>query len=387
GREAALANIEAMQAFLMADVEYGAEARSAIFKLMAQRDRSVLETFVKELFVQRYNVDLQKTALTRRPYRGYDRVMVISSTDKTARFKEMHMRELFGRIDGVDIYSRAAEGFDEAGQILGIIANLERINAETNGEFRRTLGEHNMAIFPDAGLAERFSPMTQALDDQRGWQELLGNFMTGKGLSVQARLILGVMLNSLDFAGTSQGRNYTDMFWTSQQVAGTIPHNRIEKSSFAFQKFYVPIDWDVPKELLLKQLRQFGTIAIDKTTGEIVEFFGNQDSGAVKVEEGRLVYNKDNQYILDALKRNDVIAGFDFGSFRMNNALLRVLWNYWVNKTTFDEAGKEVKVFDQIRQDKSPDHQIAKSWKRDIDPDFTQPLTFLLQAIVNIRVF
>jgi hypothetical protein len=128
--------------------------------------------------------------------------MVLSSTPSTAAFKKLQLDKLFRGLGEVNIISQSTGSFDELGQIMGIVVCLQQEDELQNGALKRHLEQDDidLAIYPDAGLAERFIPMTFALDEQRGWQDLLGTFPDARGNAVKAKLITGVMLNTAAFA-------------------------------------------------------------------------------------------------------------------------------------------------------------------------------------------
>ncbi|MDD5634778.1 MAG: hypothetical protein PHW46_05845, partial [Candidatus Omnitrophica bacterium] len=280
---------------------------------------------------------------------------------------------------GVTIFSEISH--ENAGQILGQVLLLEGAQRRAGDLKPKDLLQRNdiaMATFHDGGQASRFSPLTLGLNDARGRQYVGGTYTNSSGEQLPAELLPLVMTNSSDFARTLAGTGRSDVFWTSQIVAGAIRHDSIQRGSVSYAKFFVPIDPSLPDEELLKQFRQFGTIVLDEE-GNLKAFYGNQDSGAVDVDKvsGKLVWSADRKHIKDDLfeAAKDGRAGFDYGSFSMSNDLMRILWDYWINKK--DESG--VSIIDNCLKT----GRLDKKWKRDIDPDFTQPLTFLLRAIAE----
>ncbi len=375
GLAAAIGNSEAMETFLMTDVRYGDAVRNEIIRLRYENRADELEKFVKETFAKRYNIDLIKTSISRRPYNGYDFIIISSSTEDEALSKKETLQKDFAAIPSVRIYSEVCS--DDGGQILGHITTLENASREAarEGINLKDLIRNNkikMAVFHDGGKGERASPITQPLGNARGRQDVIGHYRNSSGELVNAELLPLVILNSLDFAQTNDAKR-VDTFWTSQLVAGTVPHTSVRRNNASYDKFLVPIDWTVPENTLASQLFQFGTATTDEE-GYIQKFHGSQAYGAaMKLTDGSFALNPESKRIYNELK-NSPQAWFDFGSFSMGNAMLIALWDYWMNKR--DENG--VPIIENYIGNRTLD----KKWKRDIDPHFTQPLAFLLQAIV-----
>ncbi|MFH1305213.1 MAG: hypothetical protein ABIH74_02280 [Candidatus Omnitrophota bacterium] len=361
-------DLKAMKAFLMGDTEYGSAARKIIQKLSADGKTDESDRFVEETFMKRYNIDLTKTALTRRPYEGYDYILVVSSTEDEARSKGEILKGIFGDLN-VKVFSGVA---GNGGQLIDEIRIFE--SASRAGLPLREIlarNEKKIGIWHDGGKGERSSPLAQSLSNSRGRQALVGSFRASSGELTDAELLLYVILNSLDFARSNDGSS-SDTYWTSQDIAGTVRHTAIERSNASYSKFMVPIDWSVSPELLHAQLFQFGTMTTDER-GFIQNFYGNQTRGAaMKTATGGYALNPEHAHVHADLKDSPQ-AGFDFGSYSMNNAMKLALWNYWVEKR--DENGTLI-IDHSIRAG-----EIDAKWKRDIDPHFTQPLAFLLQAI------
>ncbi|MFH1798284.1 MAG: hypothetical protein ABH844_02910 [Candidatus Omnitrophota bacterium] len=376
GRYAAIKNnnIEAMQAFLMADVEFGTGVRDKIKRLKADMEPdSKINKFTKEMFIKRYNIDLARTALTRRPYQGYDNIMILASTKDEALYKK---RDLEKDSKGLPVKIFSEVVADEGGQIIGIVTGLE--SAERKHKNVRDILKANkqkMGIFPDGGMAERFGPIVYGLSDARGSQDTVGTYSDANTNTVDAELFPMVVLNSLDFAKSNDGTS-TDVFWTSQLIAGTVNHEELQRIKAPYAKLIVPIDWTVPQDVLYEQLFQFGTVGTD-ASWYIKGFAGNQKNGPIMKTEKGYALNMEHKYIYDDLKRYSETghAGLDYGSFSMNNEMLLALWDYWIKKE--DENG--ILIIDNFVKT----GEFDKNWKRDIDPHFTQPLTFLLKATVE----
>ena len=58
-----------------------------------------LGKLIKNIFVQRYNIDLARTALTRRPYEGYENILILVSTEDEAKSKDKDEAQSSGQLD------------------------------------------------------------------------------------------------------------------------------------------------------------------------------------------------------------------------------------------------------------------------------------------------
>ncbi|MBF0494675.1 MAG: hypothetical protein HQL28_06050, partial [Candidatus Omnitrophica bacterium] len=267
-------------------------------------------------------------------------------------------------------------------------------------------GTHRVMIGHDAGAATRFGNLGVSNDNARASMGFAGSLYGAQLKAENAKLFMMIVMGCLDFAATNDGRS-SDTFWLSQKVAGTVLHSQLTRGPSSYQKFAIPVNWNEPKEVLYAKLRQFGTVTRD-SRGVVIDFFGNQDNGAIKriqsisevgateideirklpmcqdftlTENMRFIPNykaKDIWKAFDRAIQSGGSVGYDYGSFSMNNDMMLALWEYWTAKK--DAAGNSI-----IKNFFNTGKFDSKKYKRDIDPDFTQPLACLLNAITNNR--
>jgi len=170
---------------------------------------------------------------------------------------------------------------------------------------------------------------------QRGDQGTAGKYWDSNADDRDANLITTVINNSLAYGATNDG-SFVDVIWTSQTSNPSIPYEKMEKPNAPFVKLYVPVDWS-NQESLSAKLFQFGTIITDDN-GNIITFYGNKDAGAARQKEDGSFYIDIEGDVYQELRSAGNKAGYDYGSFSMNNAMTLALWDFWMNKR--NDAGE-----------------------------------------------
>ena len=383
---ARLGHVRHMESLLLEDAEYGKSVRDYIIEKnkeisgegATERKKKLqeeLDKFIKNIYEIRANIDRTKRVLAETPYEGYDIIIICSINKEEARYRKEQAERIFA---GKNTKIISIDFSGESGQIFCHIGALERAYREglKEGIDLKAIMKDNkkkIAVFHAAGLASRASPFPQSLSNVRAEQDILGVYRDAQNNAINGTLLPLVMLNSLDFARTNDKRR-VDTFWVSQLAFGTIDHGSIKRVNAPFDKFFVPINWDLPKQELLALLWQFGKLGMDGN-GFINMFYPNQKAGGVIKRNGDFIIENDkDQKFYDTLK-GVPSSGLDFGSFSMNNTMTLAVWEYYLNKK--DDDG--VSIIDKYIET----GEFNQKWKRDLDPHFTRPLTILLQAIVD----
>ncbi|MDP8299154.1 MAG: hypothetical protein P9L88_04550 [Candidatus Tantalella remota] len=390
--------LEAMQDYLRADVDFGYEAYVEMER--SEAGTKAFDTFVRRNFFRRYNIDLMKNALLIGASKDmYDIIVISSSTKAGMEEKGKRLEQALSKINEI----RVAKGMDpvivesvlvspDAGQIVSHVIALEQLKGRLKA---RGLGENyleeilsekskKIAFFHDGGQASRFSPITMSLFLQRGWQGMAADYLGSDGTTIEMDLFTACVLNSLPFGATND-RGSIDTFWTSQLIFPTIAQDRTVRSGAAYQKFYVPIDWQLlvdDPDKLASQLFQFGTCTVDEN-GYVEYFFTNKEKGAAtqagnkyKIIQNAVDMDPDREsqdHTIFGKLHASKAPGYDYGSFSMNNEMTLAWWKYWMEKKN-DQGRKIVEHF-IATEGEYPE----TGWERALDPEFTRPLSALLR--------
>ena len=398
-------NIAHMEDILLTDARFGEEIREyvrmqrKIIRLLVRKQSATneiarvataLEAFIVCTYNKVINIERMQGVLTRRPYDGYDVIIVASSTPGEVRSKGKVLERVCEGLE-TDVYSVLSPiGGQVIGQVVALEEARDRRLEGMHIDLREEMQANNktIVVFHDAGMAGRFALLAQSLG-ARGRQALVGTFTDAESRRTDAELFTMGLINAMDFALTNNGGR-TDTFWLSQIVASGISHARVIRTNAPYDKFVVPIDWSLPEEALLPLLYQFGT-AIADGQGTIIGFHGNRGYGPVRKRKDGAGYewNPENKKIREDLQRAPQ-AYFDFGSFSMSHTMMLALWEFWTQKIDEDndgnpitEGGKPVYIIEKLR---TKGEFNEKKWKRDIDPHFTKPLVFLLRAISDVNL-
>ncbi len=315
------------------------------------------------------NIQLMHSALKMSEYDGYDIIIVSSTTQEEADYQQNKIEKAFSgttKKNGQTPIILSVVDSTEGGQLIGSIYTW--LKAEDKMKAMKILSKEDsildrvrsqqlkVAFYHNGGKGERCSPLTQSLGNSRGAQKLVGSIKNALGEEVQLEVLLGVVLQCSSFAKTNCG-THLDTFWTSQIAFGSLPHDCLQRSNFAMDKFLVVFNKD---NLIPQNIADFGTAALS-SEGQMTAFYGNK----------RFAERKGDQYIVDLPKiekelfsKGDFFA-YDFGSFSTSFEMWDLLVKYWTMKGAFAYL----------------DPNARSPIKRDIDPHFIQPLIRLLHGI------
>lgn len=392
---ARLGSASHMEDLLLTDIKYGDAAKNYIESVRkeiknllkegkekeARQKEDNLGEFIKHAYIRRYNIDQMKSVFTEEPYRGYDVIIVSSTTPDEADYQRKILDQAF---DGeytenkdlnhkVCVLSILDES--EGGQIIGQVNTW----AKTKAAFEKWAAENKLktadidelfnqnkvkiAIYHNGGKGERASPATQSLGNSRGAQRLVGDVLNSKEKKIDLELILAIVLETSPLATTNDG-SQIDTFWGNQLAFGTIDFSQIDRSkSYHFGKFVIGI----PKNPKKKDLFDYGTAILSKT-GKILKFLANKR--LTKKENNKYVQNPEyeSQYgeLMKAVKNGRGV--FDYGSFSMSRDMHYALVDYWT---------KYRRIFEKMRRHKDG----RAGFSRDIDPALVQILVPLLNGL------
>ena len=255
-------------------------ASEHIAMLVADQDWSEVAKFGGVVANRRLNIDLSRGVLKPKDcFKGYDVWIIASSTEDEAAAKQKVFDALFDGLHTesgrpVMVLSVSIGSATTAGQTLGLGYAWRQAKRLAKGRGISDLSEEvrsgrlKVVMLPDAGMAERFSPMTQGLGNSRGRQKLVGTCTNACGRVFDLELIIAVALNVAPFSATNPGGR-VDVFWTSQLTFGTIPHFEIRRRNAPFDKFIVFLDRSIfashtSTNQQTRYLYEFGTAMMDK---------------------------------------------------------------------------------------------------------------------------
>ncbi|MEM7235877.1 MAG: hypothetical protein AAF517_27160, partial [Planctomycetota bacterium] len=309
-----------------------------------------------------------RDSLRREDYRGYDVLIVSSSTPEESESQQALLERAYGSIEttnlavGRRVVILSVTDPTESGQLLGQSYTWLRAReraSERGLDLDALLveGSARIAIYHNGGRGERASPITQGLGNSRGAQRLVGSIRNARDEDLRLELLLAVTLQTSLFARSNDGRS-VDTFWTSQLIFDRTLEPKATAPGAAIQKFVVSVD----RELVEPQsLHDFGTALID-STGCIESFFRNKVFAA-RDENGEFQILEDKRA---EWNREDTELAFDFGSFRTQGTLHLDLVAFYARQDTWKLAERG--------------GRIPKSACRDIDPHFVQPFVDVLRA-------
>ncbi|MBD3379579.1 MAG: hypothetical protein GF408_03850 [Candidatus Omnitrophica bacterium] len=394
---ASLGSVSHIEDLLREDVKYGSAAREhiesergKIAALRATGDPSKteraealedeLEDYAKGVYTRRINLDRMQSVLTDKDYPGYDVIIVSSSTPEEVEAQQKALDKLFeGRsTDNAAMNNRvcviSALDDSEGGQIIGQFNTWRDAGkrfaawAERNGLEETDLdslvksGDIKVAVYHNGGKGERASPATQALQNSRAKQKVVGKVKTAaKGEEVDIELMAGVVLSTAPLALSNDGSRI-DTFWANQMAYGTLDFSELTRTNYHFDKFVIKVPED-PKK---KDLFDYGTAVIGES-GQIQKFLANKVLTRKNDETG--LYEDNPDYAEEMRTLMEAPKGvFDFGSFSMGREMHYALMDYWTNVKN---------IFDVI--DSSEDNKAGMS--RDIDPALVQVIVPLANAL------
>ncbi|MBD3295807.1 MAG: hypothetical protein GF392_00380, partial [Candidatus Omnitrophica bacterium] len=385
-------SVDRMRKALADDTEYGSAAPRYIFEkeeviaeLAEQGDitdairaRIALDEWVRKVYMRRKNIDSMQTILTAPEYKGYDIIIISSSTpDEAASQQEILDRLFAGRETANDVLGNkvcvlSVVDESEGGQIIGQ-GNTWRRAVE---KFRSWAGENGLeqtdldevfrqdnariAVYHNGGKGERASPATQALKNSRAAQELVGDIITAEGRRMDLQLLTAILLGTAPLAQSNDGSR-VDTFWANQISFGTLDFANLQRTGHQVDKFVIK----VPEDPDRKDLFDYGTTIISET-GQPVTFLANK-SLAERDSDGNWVINEDFRDEYEALMAAPKGA-FDFGSFSMSRDMHYALLDYWTNVKG---------VFRKI--DEAEDGRAGIS--RDIEPALVQVVVPLVNGL------
>lgn len=335
------------------------------------------------VFARRRAIERFRTALTARPWSGYDVIIVSSSTPEEAAVRQQVLEAAFRGVEtgnpatGGAVAVLSVSDESQGGQIIGQVVTWVRAReafralaaarglAESDLDRLAGSGAVRVAVYHNGGKGERASPATQSLGNSRGSQKLVGAVTTAAGTALELDLVLAVVLQTLAYAPPVEaavaGRvGILDTWWGNQLVFGSRDPGSIAPPSAAIAKFLVAIDRERPDE---KDLYDYGTARLDES-GRIAGFLANKKLARPRPGGG---YEPNPEYA--ELRRalwDAPGAAYDFGSFRMTLAMHFALVEYW------GELRGMIKAVE--REGRAP-------CARDIDPALVQLLVPLADAL------
>lgn len=391
---ASFGSISHMEDILIADISYGdaaqvyiAKARKEIASFVDRKDlekaekkEAELNRFISITYARRNNIDRMKSVLTEEPYRGYDVIIISSTTPDEAEYQKRILESAFQKVrtgnrllnNKVCILSVIDES--EGGQIIGQVntwvkaVDEFRAWAKTNNiaardsdlDYLFKQGKVKIAVYHNGGKGERASPATQSLGNSRGAQKLVGQVFGTEGKQIDLELILAVVLETSPMATTNDASRI-DTFWTNQLAFGSVDFSRLERSNFAFDKFIIKI----PAQPRMKDLYDYGT-AIIAESGKILKFLAGKRLTKKDPKTGEYIpnpeYSAQLKELLSASK-----GVFDYGPFSMNRDLHYAMLDYWKNiKNIFTVMAR---------------NNGRANISRDIEPAFVQIIVPLVNGL------
>ncbi|MBU1124538.1 MAG: hypothetical protein KKC84_00760, partial [Candidatus Omnitrophica bacterium] len=384
--------------FLFDDIEYGDEAMQAVIECTEEEDVERLREVILRATIRR-NIDRFVNLHSIADASRYDINIIGSTTQSEADYKQSIMNLLFG--DRAIILSVAiGEVASTAGQMIGCAYAWQKAQEKARqrkvtpiDDLGRYIQEHKskVALFVDAGMAQRFSPATYSISNARGTQHLVGNLQNHERTMIDAELVFAIVMQCQLFAATARPENL-DVFWTSQMYFGSVSPEDIVRHEYAISKMVVRI----PDRTRMnpRHVFQFGTAALTEEGG-IVEFYGNKQfaarekSGsyqridAIGVEEmvSLGIAKTDAEArskleLLRALLEHQGPIGYDFGSFSIDYRMWFCLMEFYERRGIFAEiaASAETRSFKSEGKD------------RDYDPQFIQPLVAVLKELPGVEL-
>ena len=349
---------------------------NAIAQEILQNNTNYLPFMASSVIQTRlHNIDLMRNVLKQGKYKGYDIIIISSTTQEEADYQQQMLEKAFAGTfnqEGRRPIILSIVDSTEGGQLIGSVYTWLKAEEMMREKYADIMGGYQdlidyvksntrkVAAFHNGGKGERCSPLTQSLSNSRGSQKLVGSIKNAQREELELDVILGVVLQCSSFAATNNG-THIDTFWTSQIAFGSNLHDLLVRSNFGLDKFLVGFD---KSNLSAQNILDFGTAALTKK-GRITAFYGNK----------RFALRKDNQYIVDAEKIEKELLGkgdrvaYDFGSFSVSFDMWQLLVDYWKKKNVFEPMiarGAHTQV------------------KRDIDPHFIQPFIRFLYGMNDL---
>ncbi len=322
-----------------------------------------------------HNIDLMRNALLHCPYKGYDIIMISSTTEEEADYQQEVFEKNFTSLcqeNRARPIILSVVDLTEGGQVIGAIYTWMKAEEKMRLKYPDLIKGYDslvdyvkakkckVAAFHNGGRGERCSPLTQSLGNSRGVQKLVGSITNRQGQELELDVLLGVVLQCSSFALSNLG-THIDIFWTSQIAFGSNPHDQLMRSNFELDKFLVGFD---KHHLIPQNIADFGTAALTKE-GRMTAFYGNK----------RFAARKGSQYVVDKekfeeelLSKGDRFA-YDFGSFSVSLDMWQLMIDYWKKKNIFESILK---------------NGVYTNVKRDIDPHFIQPLIRVLYGLNDL---
>ncbi|MBU1124601.1 MAG: hypothetical protein KKC84_01075, partial [Candidatus Omnitrophica bacterium] len=324
-----------------------------------------------------FNIHYLRSFLTTSPYQGYDVIILSSSTNEEAWFQKRRIDRIFDRIRtdnqyvGNRVIVLSTVVSEHGGQIVGqmlAMRQAEQMAWEDEGIDLRALileGKIKVAVFHNGGRGERASPISQGLHNSRGAQKLVGTMKGVDGKPFALNLLTTIILNCSIFAETNPGK-VIDVFWTSQLCFGTVDFRRIRRTAAPFNKFVIRKD---RQSITAKEHADFGK-GLFSPDRFMERYYSNKRHAERNKSTGRYM-------IIEKLRqewdREGYELGFDFGSFTMSAQLMYALYEFWRDKGLFD-------AYDLGQITKESGH------KRDLDPEFTQPIVLIMDGVSQIDI-
>lgn len=321
---------------------------------------------------RQHNIHLMRNVLKDEDYQGYDIIIISSTSKEEADYQQNQLERTFAgaknKMGRKPIILSVVDS-TEGGQLIGSVYTWMKAEEMMRDKHPSLMAGSTSLIayiqsnrlkaaaFHNGGKGERCSPLTQSLGNSRGSQKLVGSVKNALGREIELDILSCVVLQCSSFAATNQG-THLDTYWTSQVAFGSYPHDKLNRSNYAVDKFLVGFD---KTQLSAQNIADFGTAALN-SQGRMIAFYGNK----------RFASRKGSAYVIDEAKINHELlskgdrVAYDFGSFAVSLEMWEILVDYWKRKCDLEASTAKSKI------------------KRDIDPHFVQPCIRFLYGIHDL---
>ncbi|MFA5350183.1 MAG: type I phosphomannose isomerase catalytic subunit [Candidatus Omnitrophota bacterium] len=336
-------------------------------RLYARRSSSPVE---EEIITRRKNIDLMRDILTSADYKGYDVIIISSSTDDEALYQQKLFEKAFGSkalvLSVVDDTNR--------GNHIGTLytwLEAEKMAAAKGIDLRKLAQNNNVKVMMlhNGGKGERFSPIAQSLGNSRAAQKLVGTIAIEGEEEIDLELLLAVALQSSTFAQTNDAKRM-EVAWTGQLIFGTNDFNQLRRSYSLFDQIVVGMD---PTNVSIEELTDLGIIRMSPQDVPL-KFYPAKTFLKKQADGKTLAVDQDNRLIkdsdaLEGLAQSKDRFGYSLGTFSISFEMLFALLDYWQQDLN--------KLYQGLND------QVAK---RDLDPDFVPCLVELIQEKIDFSV-
>ncbi len=288
-----------------------------------------------------------------KPYLGYDVIIISSSCLEESQKQERIFDQTFGQRTTsnqrpVIILSVIEDWPGGAGNLFGSLVAFNQARKKAFDRYGVDLdklwqtGEVKIMLIHNGGEGKRANPLPQAENNSRGAIKMIGDVKTPNG-KIPLTLLLAVAVQNSLFAASNDTRDI-DIFWSSQIVFGTENMTAARSSGSLLTKFVQSIGKDTV--FSSKMIHDLGVFELDKS-GRVIDFVAQdtfKDIGSA-----------------NAWLKSIEMGGVDLGSHRVKRSLFLALLKFY------------------------KENLIARDLKRDLDPQFTQPLVALMKSLEGVR--